>query len=120
MSIKKIGMSIVAVSDIGKAKHYYSQVLGLAINFEKNDYLEVRSTDQTILPISKESKEENFEAGKNAPINLIVDDIHKTKAELEAKGVIFLTDIINLSDYLKLALFEDPDKNKFFIIEKLS
>jgi predicted enzyme related to lactoylglutathione lyase len=118
MLIKKIGLSIIAVKDIDKAYDFYENIIGLnIINDENPDYFEASAEDEYIIAIGKESKEEGFVAGKNPPINFMVNDIEKAKDELENKGVKFLSNIISLDGNIKLALFEDPDRNKFFLIQ---
>jgi len=121
MVIKKIGICIIAVSDMERAIIFYRDIMGLHISYNIPAYMELMTGPEsrgTMLIVGLESPEEDFQPGKNAPINFVVDDIQKTKMELEEKGVKFLSDIVELPEKTKLALFEDPDKNKFFLIEE--
>ena len=52
-----------------------------------------------------------------AGITLIVQDIERKKAILEARGVSFIGDVID-AETLRLAIFEDPDANPIYLVEE--
>ena len=48
-----------------------------------------------------------------------VEDIDAARAELEAKGVLFEGDTIELPGMVKLATFVDPDRNHYMFAQSL-
>ena len=57
--------------------------------------------------------------GNNSVVTLTVTDIVESKAELEAKGVKFFGDIIEVPGHVKMATFADPDNNVFQLVQML-
>ena len=49
-----------------------------------------------------------------------VADIAAARAELEANGVVFDGDTVELPDMVKLATFFDPDGNRYMLAESLA
>jgi predicted enzyme related to lactoylglutathione lyase len=50
---------------------------------------------------------------------MTVDNIVATKKELEAKGVTFIDEIMEIAGHVKMVTFTDPDGNKFQLVEEL-
>jgi len=121
MQIKKIGLCTITVSNLEQSKKFFVNTLGLKINEENKDYgwLELKGLEGgNILGIGEES-DEGFQAGTNAVVSFVVDNIEKAQQELEENGVEFLTEIMEIPGDVKLVVFADPDDNHFFLVEDL-
>lgn len=121
MIVKKIGLSAITVSDIKKSTKFFTDVIGLKISNNSPEFGWCELVGQNggnVLGIGQ--SDENMEAGVNAIVSLVVDDISKSKAELESKEVEFLTDVIEVPGEVKLALFLDFDGNAFYLVEELA
>ena len=109
--------AIVAVSDIARARRFYTQVLGLEPVGEEMDGVMVLRTGATHLVVYRSDA-----AGTNRA-NAVVwdagDEIDAIVADLTAKGVVFehypeigeFRDNIHHADGMKLVWFKDPDGN---------
>lgn len=121
MEIKKIGLCSITVSNLEESKKFFVNILGLKTSSENAEYgwLELTGTQGgNILGLGQES-EEGFQAGGNAIVSFVVDDLEKAQLELESKGVEFLTDIMEIPGEVKLTVFTDPDENQFFLVQEL-
>lgn len=121
MEIKKIGLCCITVSNLEESKKFYIETLGLKTSSENKEFgwLELSGTQGgNLLGIGQES-EEGFQAGGNAIVSFVVDDVEKAQIELESKGVEFLTDIMEIPGEVKLTVFTDPDENQFFLVQEL-
>lgn len=122
MAIKKIGLSWITTADFKKAQHFFVDTLGLEA-CEINDqwgWMELKAQgDDAIMGVGKQGEDDGFKAGTNGVITFTVDDIIQTKKELEAKGVSFVGDIVEVPNIVKMATFRDPDGNLFQLIESL-
>ncbi len=120
MSIKSMNLAWINVSDIQKAEKFFVQTLGLKIDSGAPEYnwLELKGSHGGMtLGIGQsddtDANQNPAKPGCNAVITMDVDDIVKTKADLEAKGVKFYGDIIEVPGHVKMATFADPDGNIF-------
>jgi predicted enzyme related to lactoylglutathione lyase len=123
MAIKSIDLGWITVSDFAKAKKFFVEHLGLTINSvnEEMGWLELKGKDGgALLGIAKAHEQETHRPGSNTVLTLKVDDIEKTKQELEAKDVTFLGGILEVPGHVKLATFIDPDKNVFQLVQDLN
>lgn len=113
----KASSAIVAVTDIDKAKHFYSDVLGLELT-DGMDSVLVYKTGATHLVVYPSDS-----AGTNRA-NAVVwdcgDDLVSIAAELRAKGVTFerydmddvtFRDGVHDANGFKMVWFKDPDGN---------
>ena len=109
--------AIVAVSDIARARRFYSGVLGLELVEENMDGVMVFRTGTTHLVVYRSDA-----AGTNRANAVVWDaegDIEAIVADLAAKGVVFehypeigeLRGNIHHADGMKLVWFRDPDGN---------
>ncbi|MBV2143450.1 VOC family protein [Falsochrobactrum sp. TDYN1] len=109
--------AIVAVSDIARARRFYSEVLGLELVEEDMDGVLVFGTNATRLIVYRSDT-----AGTNRANAVVWDaggEIDVIVADLAAKGVIFehypeigeFRDSIHHADGMKLVWFKDPDGN---------
>jgi predicted enzyme related to lactoylglutathione lyase len=113
MAIKKIELGWVTTGNIEVSKEFFTKKLGLTVNVndEQHGWMEFAAKDGgaivgVCMPMGQEKP------GQNAIMVFTVDDIVATKKELEARGVTFVGDIMDLPQ-VKLATFIDPDGNKF-------
>ena len=109
--------AIVAVSDIARARRFYSQVLGLELVEEEMDGVMVFRTGATQLVVYRSDTAGTNRA--NAVVWDVGDDIEAIVADLAARGVVFehypeigaFRDNIHHADGMKLVWFRDPDGN---------
>lgn len=114
----KSSSAIVAVSDIDRARHFYSDMLGLELNGEGMDGVLVYKTGATYLVVYPSEF-----AGTNKANAVVWDcgaDIDAIVADLGARGVtfehyemdgVFYKDGIHDANGFKMAWFKDPDGN---------
>lgn len=121
MSLKNSNLAWITVSDFKKAKDFFSNVLGLTLKEEHEQYqwmeFLTREGEYRLGVGCNFSENSPVKAGNNAVVTFTVDDITATKAELEKKGVQFIGTIMEVPGHVKLALFSDPDGNKFQLVE---
>lgn len=114
----KISSAVVATSDIGRARQFYSEVLGLELMEEGMGDVLVYKTGSTYLVVYPSEF-----AGTNRANAVIWDcggDVEAIVDELRAKGVSFeryeMDDVtfengIHRSGDFKMVWFKDPDGN---------
>lgn len=109
--------AIVAVSDIARARRFYSDVLGLELAEEDMDGVLVFRTGATHLVAYRSDAAGTNRA--NAVVWEVEDEIEAIVADLAAKGVVFehypeigeFRDNIHHTGGMKLVWFRDPDDN---------
>ena len=119
MSIKKIGLSAITVSDIKKSTKFFSDI-GLKVKSSHPEFgwCEFTANDNgNILGVGQ--SDGSMKPGTNAVVTVVVDDIAKSKADFESKGVKFISDIMEVPGEVKLALFKDLDGNVFYLAQEL-
>ena len=111
------GTDFVAVSckDFGAAVDFYENTLGLplSVRYGQMPGAEFETGNLTIAVLQSEAFDIEPRAN-NHPIALRVDDVHAARAELEARGVAFLSDTID-SGVCHMAPFQDPEGNTFLL-----
>ena len=123
MPTKQSNLSWVAVSDFKKAKKFFTETLGLKINSlsEEFNWAEVVGKDGgALIGIAGMGDQEScggIKPGQNAVVTLDVANIEESKALLEERGVQFFGEIMEVPGHVKLALFADPDGNKFQLVQ---
>jgi len=124
MSIRRSDLAWITVSDIEKAKKFFVDKLGMKLNVEDATYgwLELSGSEEggAVLGVGCDDEQNPVKPGHNAIMTFSVDDIVKTKEELEKKGVAFLSPIMKIPGHVKLVLFADEDGNKFQLVEDMS
>lgn len=123
MSIKKISLCWINVSDIERAKKFFEDSCGLELtagSSAEHGWLEfIGAEEGTILGVAKSSRDDQSDAGTNAVVTMTVDNIVETKRTMEQKGVKFIGDIMEVPGHVKLATFIDPDNNTFQLVEEI-
>ena len=101
----------VPVKDFAAAKAFYGDVLGLecSVEYGRIPGAEFETGNLTIQVIEAAAIGREFSPSQVA-IALRVEDVPAARAELEAKGVRFITDLID-SGVCHQAFFTDPDGN---------
>jgi predicted enzyme related to lactoylglutathione lyase len=124
MAIKKMTLSWITASDINTTKKFFVDTLGLTLKEETTEHgwIEVQGSEGGMyLGIGKYCPDYSKESkpGTNAVVTMTVDNIVATKKELEAKGVTFIDEIMEIAGHVKMVTFTDPDGNKFQLVEEL-
>ncbi len=111
--MKVTGVDFIAVPtrDYEKSEQFYGEVLGLERSKRWGDMpaREFETGSLTIAIMQSDAFGLEFSPHSH-PIALQVDDVHKAREELEAKGVQFDIDTID-SGVCHMAPFRDPDGN---------
>lgn len=126
MKIKSISLGWITTKDLAQSKKFFTDVLGL--NITSNDaegwgWLELApSTGQGMfLGVAQAQENETHKPGDNAVLTFTIEgDIVAAKKELEAKGLEFEGDILEVPGHVKLVSFFDKDHNRFQLVEDLS
>ena len=120
MPVKKIGLCSITVSDAKKATKFFTDILGLKIKDSSPEhgwYELVGKEGGSLLGVGQ--SDDKSKAGMNAIVAMEVEDLKKTKVDLESKGVKFLSEIIEMPNVSRLVLFTDLDGNIFYLTENL-
>lgn len=118
--VQSSDLSWVVVSDVKKAKKFFTEILGLKeLSFsEEYGWAEFHGDEGgTLIGVAQEN--EDMEAGVNAIITFTVEDIVKTRSNFEKKGVNLIGDVMEVPGHVKLQLFTDGDGNTFQLVESL-
>jgi predicted enzyme related to lactoylglutathione lyase len=121
-TVKKISLSWIVVSDLAKAKKYFTEVVGLKVSCSSEEFGWVELIGQdggAILGLAQANEKNSMPAGQNAIVCFTVDDIEKAKAEMAKKGAKFLGDILEVPGIVKLQSFLDADGNNFQLAQNL-
>jgi glyoxylase I family protein len=97
----------VVVSDLERSKRFYTEILGLQINFEGEGYLQLRGEGG--FHIGMEQRPAEKVGGKGIEIVILVDDVDRRYAEMAAMGVSFAGPPADQEWGARHAWFEDPD-----------
>ena len=124
MKIKNMELGWISVYDLARSKQFFTETLGLELGHsnEAHGWLELKTATAGFwLGVGKYTKEANgpIVPGSNTVLTMTVDDLLATKAELEAKKVVFVGEILEIPGHVKMALFQDPDGNHFQLVERL-
>ena len=124
IKILDINFCWLAASDLKMAKKFYAETLGLFIGDFKEQYSWMELGTQNNKKLmgvagSSDNGISPIKPGQNAIITFTVEDIISAKEHLEKQGVVFVGDIIEIPNEVKMALFLDPDGNKLQLVETL-
>src|SRR5215208_6364107 len=111
------GVDFIAfpTKDYEAAKRFYGEVLGLPFGKQWGEMPagEFETGTVTIALMQVDAFGIEF-SPSSTPLEFHVDDFDAAKAELESRGVQFVTDVID-SGVCKQAIFTDPDGNALAI-----
>ena len=113
MEVEHVDFVSVLTQDLGRAKRFYTDVLGLEIETEGESDMELRLGQVTLDVFDPSSIGRTF-APSPAGIALRVPDVDTARSELEAKGVVFDGETIE-TDVCRQAWFKDPDGNALML-----
>jgi predicted enzyme related to lactoylglutathione lyase len=123
MSVKRIDLSWITVSDFAQAKHFFVDILGFKIEVSAEEYswMELVAPEGGMrLGVAGVQERDNYvKPGTNAIVTMVVDDLEKSVKTFTAQGVTFHGDIIEIPGHVKMIYFTDPDNNKFQLVEVL-
>lgn len=118
--IKSSDLSWIVVSDIKKARKFFTEVIGLKESSFNDDFgwIELQGSEGgAYIGVAQEGAEKEMQLGKGAVITLTVDNIEKTRKEFQKKKVKLIGDLVDVPGYAKMQLFSDLDGNMFQLIE---
>jgi len=113
MEVEHVDFVSVLTQDLGRAKLFYTDVLGLEIETEGESDMELRLGQVTLDVFDPSSIGQTF-APSPAGIALRVPDVDTARSELEAKGVVFDGETIE-TGVCRQAWFKDPDGNALML-----
>lgn len=124
MVAKRSDLSWIMVSDIQKAKKFFTEVVGLEVRADTPEFgwIELSAKDGgAALGIGQFNPECGTEVkpGDNAIVTFTVTDIVAVKKEFEKKGVKIIGDIVEVPGHVKMLFFTDLDGNKFQVVQML-
>lgn len=113
MQVEHVDFVSFLTQDLSRAKRFYTETLGLAVETEGDGDMELRCGQVTLDIFDPSSVGQAF-APSPAGLALRVADVDAARAELEAKGVAFDGETITTS-VCKQAWFKDPDGNSLML-----
>ncbi len=113
MQIEHVDFVSFLTQDIKRARGFYADTLGLAIESEGEHDIEFSCGQVTLDIFDPSSIGQPFSLSP-AGLALRVPDVDEARAELEAKGIQFDGDTIETS-VCKQAWFKDPDGNALML-----
>ena len=114
----------LAVSDLDRARDFYTDTLGLEEVGEEGDELVVLKSGDSRINIYRSRYAGTNEA---TAVTWAVDDIDAEVRALKGKGIMFehydmpglaLEGDVHVGDHMKVAWFKDPDGNILNIVEE--
>ncbi len=113
MRVERVDFVGFLTQDIERAKRFYTEVLGLAVESEGEHDIEFALGQVTLDVFDPSSIGQPF-APSTAGLALRVADVDAARAELESRGVAFDGETIETS-VCKQAWFKDPDGNALML-----
>ena len=113
MNVERVDFVSFLTQDIQRAKRFYTDVLGLPIESEGESDMELTCGQVTLDIFDPSSIGQSFSPSP-AGLALRVSDVDASRAELEAKGVVFDGETIE-TGVCKQAWFKDPDGNALML-----
>ena len=108
--------AMLTVADLDRSVLFYTETLG----FRAGRSIPDRWTELTFAHFSlfliERRAGQTTEHGA-AGITLVVHDLERRKAILEARGASFIGDVVD-AETLRLAILEDPDANPIYLVEQ--
>jgi predicted enzyme related to lactoylglutathione lyase len=118
--IKSMDLSWIVVSDLKKAIKYYESIGLRKINESpEHGWAEMMGEEGgSTLGLAQQSTHSPIKAGENAVTTLTIDDLAAYKKKL-GSSVKFIGEAMEVPGHVKLQLCEDPDGNKFQLVQVL-
>jgi len=117
--ITQLGNVTVVVADIGRSRKFFRDKLGLRLSFydKKHDWLCFDAGRVALSITTPWNKSARKLVGVKTGVSFYVDDVQATYKDLKKKGVKFTLKPRKEPWGGLLANFEDPDGNKFFLLQ---
>jgi lactoylglutathione lyase len=113
---KQIDYTMVVVSDMARSVEFYRDKLGIPLKFETPEWTEFQTGATTLalhgggIPQPRSAVGDPSKAAGTCSIGFNVDDLNKTYAELQAKGINFVMPPTQREgEGIRLAVCMDPD-----------
>ena len=113
--IKRVNWLEIKVTDIKKAIGFYSDILGLKIKNEWQNYIVFDLAGTLTLAVMLGGKKGRKEGAPN--VYLAVENVDEEYEKLKAKGVTFVEPPKKQYWGGYAALFADPDENLFYLTQ---
>jgi catechol 2,3-dioxygenase-like lactoylglutathione lyase family enzyme len=113
MQVERVDFVSFLTQDIPRAKHFYTETLGLEIESDSDSDVEFTLGQVTLDIFDPSSVGQEF-APSPAGFALRVADVAAARAELEANGVEFDGETID-TGVCHMAFFKDPDGNSLML-----
>ena len=113
MDVERVDFVSFLTQDIPRAKRFYTETLGFAIETEGESDMEFTCGQVTLDVFDPSSVGQAF-APSPAGLALRVPDVAAARAELEAKGVEFEGEIVD-TGVCHMTFFKDPDGNALML-----
>jgi catechol 2,3-dioxygenase-like lactoylglutathione lyase family enzyme len=113
MEVERVDFVSFLTRDIRRAKGFYVDVIGLAIESEGENDFELRLGQVTLDVFDPSSIGQAF-APSPGGVALRVRDVDAARMELEAKGAVFEGDTLD-TGVCQMAFFHDPDGNALML-----
>lgn len=114
------GAVMLRVADLEAATRFYAEALGFARGrFAAERGVELHGPGLTLLLAKRAEGQPKPDANPFAWVALVlwVDDVARSRSELEAKGVAFEGDVVD-SPFGRVAFFSDPDGYTLGLVER--
>jgi catechol 2,3-dioxygenase-like lactoylglutathione lyase family enzyme len=118
----KLELVPIPVSDVDRAKAFYSEKVGFNVDFDVNTpemrlvQLTPAGSGCSILLSQGNGEISDMQAGSLKGLTLVVKDIREAYNALVSKGVV-MDEIIEYDRGIKMVRFEDPDGNSWLFQE---
>jgi predicted enzyme related to lactoylglutathione lyase len=122
MDIKNISLAWISTADFKKSKTFWTEVVGLQVSSiaEEYQWVELKGQEGAILGVGMCNKPQDpVQPGQNAVVTFTVDNLDKKMADMKAKDVKFIGEVIEVPGHVKMIFFADPDGNKFQLVQML-
>ena len=113
-----LAATTLMVSDMNRSVAFFTEQLGFRTGRERDGgWKEIVADGFSLFLVPRRPGQ--AAAGHGAVgITLVVRDIERKKAILEARGVSFIGDVVD-AETIRVAIFEDPDGNPIYLAEEL-
>lgn len=101
------------VSDMNQSVKFYVETLGLRLKTRHGDHFAQIQAPGAIIALHPSSKTSPDTKGGSMSIGFSVDNLEMTIQELKAKGVRFVSGIVD-DEQVRIASFTDPDGNQLY------
>jgi catechol 2,3-dioxygenase-like lactoylglutathione lyase family enzyme len=117
--ITQVGNVTVVVKDLGRSLKFYRDKLGLRLSFydKKHSWVCFDTGHASLSLTTPWNKKAKQLVGVRTGVSFQVDDIEKTYQDLKKKKVKFTMKPRKEPWGGILANFQDPDRNKFFLMQ---